>query len=226
MPKILLIEDDADLQFLLRDNFGAEGYETEVAGTGAEGTRLAIAGGFDLIILDLMLPDVPGIEVCKRIRARNETTPIVILTAKGEEIDKVVGLEVGADDYITKPFGMRELLARIKAALRRAERAVDKAVSDCQIGTAKVDFVRRQVIWGKNKASLTRCENDLLRLLASRRGEAVTRQHILAEVWSTEMQSGNRTVDNYITRLRAKLERDPAHPEHILTVHGTGYRLV
>ena len=226
MARILVIEDDPDMQFLLCDNLGTEGYETTAVATGGEGVRRALAGDHDLIILDLMLPDLSGIEVCKRIRIENQMTPIVILTAKGEEIDKVVGLEVGADDYITKPFGMHEFLARIKAALRRAQHGPARPLSECVIGALKVDFVRRQVTGGAARVSLTRCENDLLRLLAMERGETVARERILAEVWSTGMQSGNRTVDNYIARLRTKIERDPGHPEHILTVHGMGYRLV
>jgi DNA-binding response OmpR family regulator len=226
MSRILVIEDEQDMQFMLCDNLRAEGHEVEAVGTGREGLGKGLSGEYALIVLDIMLPDINGIEVCKKIRARDPLIPVVMLTAKGDEVDKVVGLEVGADDYITKPFSMREFVARVKAALRRGERAPGGAVAECAIGDARVDFARRELSRGRERISLTRCENDLLRLLATQRGETVSRRRILEAVWGSELQAGNRTVDNYVARLRGKIEPNPAQPQHILTDHGAGYRLV
>ena len=226
MARILVVEDEQDMQFLLGDNLQAEGHEVESVGTGREGIAKGLSGEFDLMILDLMLPDIGGVEVCKRIRARNTALPVIMLTAKGDEIDKVVGLEVGADDYVTKPFGMREFLARVKAALRRSERAASSPLAECAIGDGIVDFTRREIVRGKRKEKLTRYESDLLQLLAANRRQTVTRKRILQEVWGSEPASGNRTVDNYVVKLRGKIERDPDRPELLVTVHGVGYMLM
>jgi DNA-binding response OmpR family regulator len=226
MPRILIIEDDKDMQFVLSDGLQAEGYETAVASEGQEGLARIRDGNVELVLLDLMLPDLSGIEVCRQIRTRNGALPVIMLTAKTEEIDKVVGLEVGADDYVTKPFSMRELLARIRALLRRSTRAEARPVAEAAIGSAVVDFAHRELRRGTRSESLTRYEADLLHFLALHRGETVSRERILEEVWGAELNSGNRTVDNYIARLRAKLEASPARPQFILTVHGSGYKLV
>ena len=226
MANILIIEDEEDMRFVLSDNLLAEGYDVEAVATGREGAARALAGEFSLILLDLMLPDLSGLEVCKMIRAQNRTTPIIILTAKGEEIDKVVGLEVGADDYVTKPFGMRELLARIKAAMRRSGGLPGQQLTDCAIGDVRVDFGARELARGAARESLTRYEAELLRFLALNRGQPVSRARLLREVWRTERTAETRTIDNCVKRLRAKIEPAPASPRHILSVHGIGYKLV
>lgn len=226
MARILIIEDEEDMRFVLSDNLLAEGYEVETAATGRDGATRALAGDFALILLDLMLPDISGLEVCKAIRAQNRSTPIIILTAKGEEIDKVVGLEVGADDYVTKPFGMRELLARIKAAMRRSGGLPGQQLTECAVGDACVNFSTRTLTRGGERESLTRYETELLRFLVLNRGNPVSRARILREVWRTEPTAETRTVDNCVKRLRAKIEPVPAEPRHILSVHGIGYKLV
>ncbi|MBN1672497.1 MAG: response regulator transcription factor [Kiritimatiellae bacterium] len=226
MPKILVIEDEKDMQFILSDNLSEEGYDVETASAGKEGLSKALSGAFDLVVLDIMLPEMSGIEVCKLLRAQDAVTPVIMLTAKGDEIDKVVGLEVGADDYITKPFGMREFLARVKAALRRAGVLHAERPSSCLIGETSVDFARQAITAGDRQTSLTSQENSLLQFLAENRGRVVSRERILKEVWGIDTATTTRTLDNYIAKLRAKLEPDPAHPRHILTAHGTGYKLV
>ena len=225
MVNILIVEDEPDMQFVLEDSLQAEGYGTTSVGTGREGMQHALSGGYQLVILDLMLPDLGGIEVCKAIRGQDGEIPIIILTAKGEEIDKVVGLEVGADDYVTKPFGMREFLARIKVALRRSGAPRPTDLDACLVGNVRVEFSRRVLMRGDSQVRLTRYENDLLQYLAARRGEVVSREELLRDVWAADPSSGTRTVDNYIARLRGKIEDKPAQPRHILTVHGVGYRL-
>ncbi len=225
MQRILIVEDELDMQFILTDNLEAEGYDVTAVGTGQDGLNQAQEGGFDLIILDLMLPDINGFEVCKRIRVQDPSTPLVMLTAKGDEIDRVVGLEVGADDYITKPFAMREFLARVMAALRRGAQRQHAALGSCRIGDTEVSFVRHEIVRDNRRDRLTRQENDLLRCLSEHRGETVSRETILEGVWGVEATAGNRTVDNCIARLRSKLEPDPSKPRHIITVHGVGYTL-
>jgi DNA-binding response OmpR family regulator len=225
MTRILVVEDEPDMQFVLSDNLGTEGYEVDLSASGREAVGKALSGEYALVLLDIMLPDINGIEVCKLIRSENATIPIIILTAKGEEIDKVVGLEVGADDYITKPFSIRELLARIKAALRRAGQLHPDGLRECVIGEVAVNFSRHEIAVDKRAERLTRYENDLLQFLVANRGQVVARERILREVWGLDPTPANRTVDNYIARLRSRIEPDPAKPQHILTVHGKGYRL-
>ncbi len=226
MTSILVIEDEADMGFILSDNLGAEGYTVQVATTGRQGLQAALSGQYALVLLDIMLPDVNGIEVCKQIRARVPQLPIIMLTAKDAEIDKVVGLEVGADDYVTKPFSMRELLARVKAQLRRATQPAAEAPQACRIGESDVDFTRQELTRGDRREALTTHETALLQLLAANRGQPVSRKRIYQEIWGIEATPSNRAADNYIARLRAKLETEPAAPRHILTVHGSGYKLV
>jgi DNA-binding response OmpR family regulator len=226
MSRILVIEDEPDMQFVLSDNLQAEGHEVGTASTGREGLRLLLGGGYDLVLLDLMLPDIGGFEVCKAIRAEDPRVPIIILTAKGEEIDKVVGLELGANDYVTKPFGMRELIARVKAALRCSAQSAAEPVRECSIGDAVADFTRCEIVRGTAREKLTRHECDLLRFLAAHRNRVVSRQSILEEVWGRPDDPSSRAVDNYVSRLRSKIEEDPSRPRHLLTVHGSGYKLV
>jgi DNA-binding response OmpR family regulator len=173
-----------------------------------------------------MLPDLNGFEVCKAIRAEDARIPVIILTAKGEEIDKVVGLELGANDYVTKPFGMRELQARIKAALRTVAQGQAEPLRACTIGDAQVDFTRGEVVRGEAREKLTRYETELLQFLASNRNKVVSRQRIMEEVWGRAADTSLRAVDNYMAKLRAKIEFDPSRPRHLLTVHGAGYKLV
>jgi len=226
MSKILVIEDEPDMQFVLADNLQAEGYEVGTAASGREGLRMLLGGGYDLVLLDLMLPDVGGFEVCKSIRAEDPRIPVIILTAKGEEIDKVVGLELGANDYVTKPFGMRELLARVKAALRCASQGLAEPLRECAIGDALVDFTRCEIVRGAASEKLTRYECDLLQFLAAHRGRVVSRQRIMEDVWGRRDDPSSRAVDNYVSRVRTKIEPDPSRPRHLLTVHGAGYKLV
>jgi DNA-binding response OmpR family regulator len=226
MSKILIIEDEEDMQFILSDNLRAEGHDVDLAAGGREGLRRALEGGYGLILLDIMLPDLSGLEICKMIRARDRATPILMLTAKGDEIDKVVGLEVGADDYITKPFRMRELLARVKAALRRSGRLYPEAVPEVSLGELRIDFQRQEVSVGGRLQRLTPYESELLRFLAAHRGEVVSRERILETVWSVAPSPSNRTVDNFVARLSQKIETDPSRPRHVLTVHGEGYKLL
>ncbi len=225
MARILVVEDELDMQFVLSDNLETEGHEVDMTDSGREAVGKALSGEYSLVLLDIMLPDINGIEVCKLIRAENATIPIIILTAKGEEIDKVVGLEVGADDYITKPFSIRELLARIKAALRRVGQLHPDGLRECAIGDVTVNFSRHKITVDEGTERLTRYENDLLQFLVANRGQVVERDRILREVWGLDPTPANRTVDNYIARLRSRIEPDPSKPRHILTVHGKGYRL-
>ena len=226
MDRILVVEDDADMQFVLSDNLQAEGYEVASTTSGREGAEMALTGRFQLVILDLMLPDLSGVEVCKTIRLRDRAIPVIMLTAKGEEIDKVVGLEVGADDYVTKPFGMREFLARVKAALRRSGGPTQGTPGEHLIGDLRIDLARHEVAGGDRRERLTRYEAELLQLLLDNRGEVLSREKILENIWGQAPDSSNRTVDNYVARLRAKVEEAPAKPRHIITVHGKGYKLV
>jgi DNA-binding response OmpR family regulator len=226
MSRILIIEDEPDMQFVLSDNLQAEGYEVGAAGTGRDGIRMLLGAEYDLVLLDLMLPDVSGFDVCKSIRAEDPRIPIIILTAKGEEIDKVVGLELGANDYVTKPFGMRELLARVKAAIRTSSQALAEPPGECVIGGARVDFSRGEVEREGAREKLTRYESELLQYLAAHRGRVVSRERILEEVWGRQADSSSRSVDNYVARVRTKIEENPSRPRHLLTVHGEGYKLL
>ncbi len=226
--KILIIEDEPDMAMGLKDNLQFEGYQVTVAADGEAGLRAALSFHPQLILLDVMLPGMDGFEVCRRLRQKGVRDPILMLTARGQEIDKVRGLELGADDYVTKPFGVRELLARIKAALRRA-RAAEDAVqppSEVQIGPARVSFLSGKIVRGRRELPLGHYEAEILRILMSERGQAVDRSRILSLVWGVENEPMNRSVDNHVVSLRRKLEQDPTRPQHILTVHGFGYKFV
>ena len=229
-PTILILEDDAAIVDILNLHLRDQGYETTSCSNGADGLLKALEGNFDLFLLDLMLPGLDGLSVCRRIREQNRTTPILMLTAKSDEIDKIVGLEVGADDYITKPFSIRELTARIRAALRRSEKfRIDtpEPVTGTvrQIGSMSIDIERRLFYIGETKIDLTSKEFDLLALLSDHPGKAFTRQELLEQVWGYQYQGYSHTVNSHINRLRAKIEQDPSHPQVIETVWGYGYRL-
>jgi DNA-binding response OmpR family regulator len=228
---VLVIEDEPDMLRGLRDAMAFEGFEVLAAGTGQEGIRCAKQHCPSLIILDLMLPDLNGYRVCEQIREHDPRVPIIMLTARGQEADKIRGLEVGADDYVTKPFSVGELLARINAIFRRLERTEMPPRDDVSggiltIGNATVDLRKHTATRNRRSQALSFYEVELLRLLNERVEEPVSRDEILEKIWGLEAIPTNRTVDNFIVKLRRKIEDDSKNPRHILTVYGFGYKLV
>src|SRR5690348_13408089 len=203
--RILIIEDEPDLLRGLALNLKAEGYGVLTASRGDAGVEQALRDRPELVLLDIMLPGMNGLDVCRELRRKGFEAPIIMLTAKVEEVDRVVGLEIGADDYVTKPFGIRELLARIRARLRRHAPSIESE-SELQFGQVEVDFARHEALRGGKRIELTGKEFEVLRLLARHRGEIVTRDRLLEEVWGYESYPSTRTVDNHILRLRQKLE--------------------
>ncbi len=227
MKRILIIEDDAAILRGLKDNLEYESYEVLTATDGEEGYYLIKEKKPDLIILDLMLPKMNGYELCRKVRHEGVTTPILMLTARGEEMDRVVGLDMGADDYVTKPFSVPELLARIRAIIRRIQKAkTGDLPSDLHFGEISVDFKCFEARKGDKVLEMSRKEFGILRLLAARAGEVITRDELLDEVWGYDQYPTTRTVDNHVALLRTKLEDDPSKPRHLITVHGVGYKLV
>jgi DNA-binding response OmpR family regulator len=224
MTRILIVEDEPAMAAGLKDNFEVEGYEVEIASDGLEGLRRLQGGGHDLAILDVMLPSLSGFDLLREARKSGIRTPAIMLTAKGEEIDRVLGLEFGADDYLTKPFSLRELLARVKAVLRRS--GGPSALPAPQIGTLEVDFSAYTATRGGVPVEMTPREFEVLKHLWEHRNQTVSRDALLSAVWGVDEPLTTRTVDNFILKLRQKVETDPAHPRIILTVHGTGYRLI
>jgi two-component system, OmpR family, response regulator len=222
--RILLVDDEQSIQTLLSYPLRRDGYDVVSAVDGQEALQRFSEARFDLVILDLMLPKLDGIEVCRRMRSRSQV-PIIMLTAKGDEIDKVVGLEMGADDYITKPFSMREFRSRVKAALRRS-RMVGAAADEEPIssGDLRIDFERRTVVVRAEDIRLTYVEFEILAALARAPGRVLTRETLLEHVWGDSDYRDPRTVDVHIRHLREKLERDPKEPEYLFTVRGVGYR--
>lgn len=225
MSRILVIEDDPAILRGLADNLKFESHEVLTASDGEAGYRSIREQKPDLIILDLMLPKLSGYELCRKVRDEGVTTPIMMLTARGEEGDRVLGLDLGADDYVTKPFSVRELMARVRALLRRAH-PPRSGPEELRFDDVVIDFRRYEARKGDQTLEMTRKEFGVLRLLASRPGEVVTRDELLNEVWGLENYPTTRTVDNHIATLRAKLETNPSAPRHLLTVHGVGYKLV
>ncbi len=225
MTRILIIEDEPDMRRGLQDNLEYEGYETVATGNGNEGLRLALKERFDLIILDLMLPGKDGIEVCQHLRTSNCTTPIIMLTARGGEADKVGGLETGADDYITKPFNLRELMARINAILRRTQQERD-SLHEYKFDDVVIDFDSYTATKGGKPIEFSPREFEMLRLFIEHENEIVTREQFLQQVWGYSHFPATRTVDNHIVKLRQKLEDDPENPKHIITVHRMGYKFI
>jgi DNA-binding response OmpR family regulator len=225
MARILVVEDDPAILRGLVDNLACESHEVLTAADGEHAYALARRGTPDLIILDLMLPRMSGYELCRKLRADGVSTPIVMLTARGDEADRVVGLDLGADDYVTKPFSVRELLARIRAVLRRAQ-GQSALPAELRFGDVTVDFRRYEARKNGQPVELTRKEFGLLRLLAARAGEPVTRDDLLNEVWGYDATPTTRTVDNHVASLRAKLEDNPSDPQHLFTVFGVGYKWV
>ncbi|MFN0157514.1 MAG: response regulator transcription factor [Bacteroidota bacterium] len=225
MSKILVIEDEPVMQRGLKDNLEYEGYEVDLAGDGKAGLQKLLANSYDLALLDVMLPLISGYDVCRTAREKGVRTPIIMLTSKGEEIDKVLGLELGADDYVTKPFSLRELLARVKAVLRRHHRGSASGVV-VLFGDVEIHFNTYNATRDGAELTMTPKEFDVLKFLWEHRNQTVTRDQLLTNVWGYDDSVSTRTVDNFIVRLRQKLEDDPAHPRHILTIHGAGYKLV
>lgn len=223
--RILVVEDDPAILRGLADNLAFESYDVLTASDGEFACSLIREKKPDLIILDLMLPRLSGYEVCRKVRAEGITTPIVMLTARGEEADRVLGLDLGADDYVTKPFSVRELLARVRALLRRTQPA-RAAVDELRMGDVVVDFRKYEVHKAGVAIEMTRKEFGVLRYLASRAGEVVSRDELLNEVWGYEATPTTRTVDNHVALIRAKLEDNPAQPRHLVTVHGVGYKWI
>jgi two-component system alkaline phosphatase synthesis response regulator PhoP len=222
--KILIIEDEQDLVKGLKINLADEGFDVDYALDGIEGLRKAIEGAPDLIILDIMLPEMDGFEVCRRLRQKNIETPVIMLTAKGEEIDKVVGLEIGADDYMTKPFSIRELIARIKARLRHAVGEVKAIPKVYHLGDNEIDFARFKIRRKGKELELTSLEMEILKYFITHPEDVVTRNDLLDKIWGYEKFPTTRTIDNHILKLRKKIEDDPSHPRYILSVYGGGYR--
>jgi two-component system alkaline phosphatase synthesis response regulator PhoP len=220
-----VIEDEPQMLLGLRDNFELEGYEVVTAADGEEGLSKAISSSPDLVVLDVTLPRKNGFEVCRELRARANGTPIVMLTARSQETEKVLGLELGADDYVTKPFSITELLARVRAVMRRAG-GRPSSLETCRIGDIEIDFRTHQAHRGGQRIEFTAREFDLLRHLVAHTGQVVTREQILNQVWGYEESPTTRTIDNFVAKLRQKIERAPHEPEHILTVHGAGYKFV
>jgi two-component system alkaline phosphatase synthesis response regulator PhoP len=225
MDKILLVEDDTDIATLLDLHIQDLGYGMDHAADGEVGLEMALAGEYRLVILDLMLPKMDGMDVCKGIRAKKENLPILMLTSKSEEFDKVLGLELGADDYVTKPFGIRELMARIKALIRRSQPVEETDTREVLTwGPLVTNLAKRRVERGGERIELTSNEFDLLVLFAKHPGRVYSRDHLLDLVWGYQFEGYNHTVNSHINRLRAKIETDPSHPELIKTVWGVGYR--
>lgn len=224
--KILIIEDEEDLVKGLKLNLADEGYEVDWAYDGEDGLRKALEEAPDLIILDIMLPKMNGLDICRELRQKNMNIPIIMLTAKGKEIDKVVGLEIGADDYMTKPFSIRELLARVKAHLRRKKRERETVPQLYGFGDVEIDFAHFKVRRAGKEFDLTSLEMEILKYFIAHKSEVVTRRVLLDKIWGYESYPTTRTIDNHILKLRKKIEDDPSHPEHILSIYGEGYRFM
>jgi len=227
MKQVLIVEDDQDISDLVKIHLTDDHYEATQEFNGRDGLKSALEGDFDLVILDLMLPEMDGIEVCRQIRANNMQLPILMLTARSEEIDKVLGLETGADDYLTKPFGIRELMARVKALLRRSTAipSTENGTTDkIELHGLSVDLPKRKVVVHGNSLELTPKEFDLLVHLASNPGITFSRDELLSKVWGYEFSGYEHTVNSHINRLRNKVEKDLNDPEFILTTWGVGYK--
>jgi len=223
MPKVLVVEDDDSMAVALKDGFAYEGFQVTVARDGAEGLAVARAGKLDLMILDVMLPKLNGLDVCRELRKEGNQVPIIMLTARGQEIDKVLGLKLGADDYVTKPFGFLELMARVEALLRRVS-GRDMQVETYRFGDVQVNFKRGEASKGGETLELTLREFRLLRYFIEHRGEVVGRDQLLDAVWDYDHAPLTRTVDMHVAKLRRKVEDTVADPRWIVTVHRAGYK--
>jgi DNA-binding response OmpR family regulator len=223
--RILIVEDEPNMVAGLRDNFEYEGFEVTTARDGLEGLEHALKSSPDLVILDVMMPRMSGLDVCKQLKAKRPSIPIIMLTARGQEVDKVVGLELGADDYVTKPFSIRELLARVKAVLRRTQ-TLPKEMDRYTFGDVEVNLRSYQVLRGGSPVELSGKEFELLKHFLCHSGQTLSRDRLLDEVWGYENYPTTRTVDTHIVRIRQKLEPVPEEPRYFLTVHGIGYKFV
>ncbi len=233
--KILVIEDERDIARLVQMHLSDAHHHVEIAHDGASGLERALSGDFDLVVLDLMLPGIDGLEICRRLRARSPYVLILMLTSKGSELDRVLGLEIGADDYLPKPFFIRELLARVRALFRRSEAQNNTAANaDCptenptdgtiHCGALTIEIAKRKVTLEGDEVALTAKEFDLLHQFARHPGRVYTRTQLLDAVWGLGYEGYEHTVNSHINRLRAKIEHDPAHPHYLLTVWGVGYK--
>jgi DNA-binding response OmpR family regulator len=225
MSRVLVVEDDAAILRGLKDNLEAESYEVLTAMDGQTAYHMIAEEKPDLVLLDLMLPKLGGYEVCRKVRGEGITTPIIMITARGEEADRVLGLDLGADDYVTKPFSVRELLARVRALLRRAYPPSDLP-DELRFEDVVVDFKRYVASKGEGKLEMTPKEFGVLRFLAARAGEVVRRDELLDEVWGYGAEVTTRTVDNHVAALRAKIEDNASEPRYLITVYGVGYKFV
>ena len=225
MQKVLVVEDEPDMILGLKDNLEFEGYDVAVASDGQEGLDLARAGNPDLILLDVMLPKMSGLDVCRSLRSLGADMPIIMLTARSQEVDTVVGLEVGADDYVTKPFSIKELLARVRAQLRRASRQVVE-FDTYAFGDVELFFKKHQASKAGQPLDLSPREFDMLKYFIQHAGDAISRDELLNSVWGYTSFPLTRTVDNHVARLRQKLEDIPSEPKHIITIHRVGYKFV
>jgi two-component system alkaline phosphatase synthesis response regulator PhoP len=224
--RILIVEDEPAMVAGLRDNFEYENYEVISAEDGVAGLERALNESPDLVVLDVMMPKMSGLDVCKQLRAKRPHLPIIMLTARGQEVDKVVGLELGADDYVTKPFSIRELMARVKAVLRRRPAAQPGAIEVHRFGDIEVNTRSHEVRRADLRVDLSAKEFALLAYFIEHRGETLSRDRLLEAVWGYENYPSTRTVDTHIVHLRQKLEKNPEDPRFILTIHGTGYKFV
>lgn len=224
--KILIIEDEPGIQLSLQDEFESEGYVVYTAEDGEEGLEMAKQHGPDLIILDIMLPILDGYEVCKRLRMAGDNTPIIMLTVRDKEIDKVLGLELGADDYVTKPFSLRELMSRAKAIFRRTEERSTELTCYC-IGEIELDFKKYEAKKQGKEVEFTPLEFQMLKLLIQKKEQVVTRDDFLDKIWGEDnLVVSSRTIDSHIANIRKKMEDDPSNPKHIISIRGVGYKLM
>jgi DNA-binding response OmpR family regulator len=227
MTRILVVEDDPSIRMGLEDTLAAKGYQVEVVGKGGDGAEKALSGRYDLVVLDVMLPDIDGFEVLRRIRTSRGTArrmPIIMLSARGAELDRVRGLELGADDYVTKPFSLMELLARVASVLRRAQGDSNEPVG-LAFGDIEIDLVRQVAVRGGKRIDLPSRAFAILKVFARRPGEVVSRDVLLDEAWGYEDYPNTRTVDNHLVKLRRALEDEPDKPRYLVTIHGAGYKL-
>ena len=224
VPRVLVVEDEPGLRLTLNDRLVSEGYVVQTADDGAVGLERAMREPYDLIVLDVMLPRMNGFDVCRELRQRGVTTPILMLTARGQVVDKVVGLKLGADDYLAKPFETIELMARLEALLRRAPSRPQPGGDTCRFGDVIVDFRRAEVTRGGQPIDLSAREFKLLRHFIAHRGATLSREELLSEVWGYDEMPLTRTVDVHVAGLRQKIESNPKSPEYILTIHGLGYK--
>jgi DNA-binding response OmpR family regulator len=220
---ILIIEDDISILRGLKDNLIFEGYQVQSVGDGQEGLKMALEQPFDLLLLDLMLPGMNGYEICRRIKKEKPGLPVIMITARGAEMDKIAGLDIGADDYLTKPFSIPELLARIRAVLRRSKSG-DEPLEVYSFANVKLDFKKYKATVAETEIKLSSKEFSIMQYFVEHEGEVIPRQELLEAVWGYEVTPDTRTVDNFILDLRKKLEVIPSNPKHILSVRGAGYK--